>query len=93
MVKIRFRRVGKNKQPYYRIVVTDSRSPRGGRFIETIGHYNPRTEPATVVVKEDKLHEWIRNGAQASESLMKVLVSCGIMKREEPSAGEGKESK
>ena len=83
LVKIRFRRVGKKKQPYYRIVVTDSQSPRGGRFIETIGHYNPRTEPPTVQVKEDKLQEWLKVGALPSESLKRVLVSCGIMKNDE----------
>ncbi len=83
MVSIRFRRVGKKKQPSYRIVVADSRSPRNGRFIETIGHYNPRTEPPTVVVKEEKLHSWIKDGARPSESLERVLVSCGILQKSE----------
>lgn len=82
MVKIRFRRVGKKKQPHYRIVVSDSASPRSGRFIETIGHYDPGTNPATVIVKEDKLQEWMGKGAQPSESLRKVLVTCGILKGE-----------
>ncbi|MDQ7825016.1 MAG: 30S ribosomal protein S16 [Candidatus Eremiobacteraeota bacterium] len=84
MVKIRFRRVGKKKQPSYRIVVADSRSPRDGRFVENIGHYNPRTEPPTIVVKEEKLNNWLKEGAQPTESVRRVLVACGIMKREEP---------
>ena len=79
MVKIRFRRVGKKKQPSYRIVVADSRDPRDGRFIETIGHYNPRTEPPTIVVKEDKVAAWMKEGAQPSESVRKVLASVGIL--------------
>ncbi|MGV8124423.1 MAG: 30S ribosomal protein S16 [Vulcanimicrobiota bacterium] len=83
MVSIRFRRVGKKKQPSYRIVVADSKCARDGRFIETIGHYNPRTEPPTIVVKEEKLHSWIKEGARPSESLERVLVSVGILKKSE----------
>jgi len=83
MVTIRFRRVGKKKQPSYRIVVADSRCARDGRFIETLGHYNPRTEPPTVVVKEDKLNAWIKEGALPSESLERVLVGVGILKKSE----------
>ncbi len=83
MVKIRFRRVGKKKQPSYRIVVADSRDPRDGRFIETIGHYNPRTEPPTVVVIEEKVASWMKEGAQPTESVRQVLESVGILKRAE----------
>ena len=64
MVKIRLRRMGAKKQPTYRFVVTDARSPRDGRFIEIVGHYNPRTEPKTLVVNEEKVKEWLAKGAQ-----------------------------
>ena len=81
MVKIRLRRMGKKKQPSYRIVVADSRSPRDGRFVENIGHYNPRTLPAaTVVVKEDRLNDWLGKGAQPTDSVRRVLVASGHMK-------------
>ncbi len=80
MVKIRLRRMGKKKQPSYRIVVADDRSPRDGRFIENLGFYNPRTATATVVVKEDRLTDWISKGAQPTDSLRRVLVASGHMK-------------
>ena len=67
MVRIRLRRMGAKKQPTYRFVVSDARSPRDGRFIEILGHYNPRTEPKTVVVNQDKAKEWISKGAQPSD--------------------------
>mgnify|MGYP006296246375 FL=1 len=63
MVRIRLRRVGARNQPSYRIVVADKESPRDGRFLEIIGHYNPRTEPSTIVVDEDRLYHWLGNGA------------------------------
>jgi len=63
-VSIRLRRVGSNRRPAYRVVVADSRSPRDGRFIEIIGHYNPLTEPPTVKIDHAKAQEWIRKGAQ-----------------------------
>ena len=69
MVKIRLRRVGAKKKPTYRVVVADSRSPRNGRFIENIGHYNPRTDPPTVVIKEDRALYWLSVGAQPSEAV------------------------
>jgi len=93
MVKIRFRRVGKKKQPSYRIVVADSRDPRDGRFIETIGHYNPRTEPPTIVVKEEKVASWMKEGAQPTESVRMVLESVGILKREEKAEKPAKTEK
>jgi small subunit ribosomal protein S16 len=81
MVRIRLRRVGAKHQPSYRIVVAEKESPRDGRFLEIIGHYNPRTEPATIVVDEDRLYHWLSNGAQPSDSLLQVLKSRGSWDR------------
>jgi small subunit ribosomal protein S16 len=83
MVKIRLRRVGAKKQPHYRIVVADSRSPRDGRFIETIGHYNPRTEPATVEVDQARALYWLSVGAQPSEAVKRMLDKLQVMARAE----------
>jgi len=77
MVKIRLRRVGAKKQPSYRVVITDSRSPRDGRFIENIGHYNPRTEPPTVVIKEERALHWLAQGAQPTEPVDRMLRKMG----------------
>ncbi len=88
MVKIRLRRVGAKKQPSYRVVVADSRSPRDGRFIEIVGHYNPRTEPPTVVLKEDRIHYWLGVGAQPSESVERILKSQGFFGSEEEASEE-----
>ena len=66
-VKLRLTRVGKTKQPQYRIVAADSRSPRDGRFIEILGHYNPRTDPSTLTVDNDKAVKWLRQGAQPTD--------------------------
>lgn len=79
MVKIRLRRVGAKKQPSYRIVVADSGSPRDGRFIELIGNYNPRTDPPTVRVDEERALHWLRAGAQPTEAVAKFLRDLGIM--------------
>ena len=79
MVKIRLRRVGAKKQPSYRIVVAESGSPRDGRFIETIGHYNPRTDPPTVHVEEARALHWLREGAQPTPAVAKMLRDLGIM--------------
>ncbi|CAN5851821.1 hypothetical protein BH24ACT6_BH24ACT6_04980 [soil metagenome] len=76
-VKLRLTRVGKKKQPHYRIVATDSRSPRDGRFIEILGHYNPRTEPSEIKVDNDKAVGWLRNGAQPSDRVRKILEISG----------------
>ncbi|MEA2433350.1 MAG: small subunit ribosomal protein [Actinomycetota bacterium] len=73
MVKIRLKRVGKKKQPSYRVVVADSRSPRDGRIIESIGHYNPRSEPSEIVIDTDRANYWLGRGAQASETVGKLL--------------------
>ena len=81
MVKIRLRRVGAKKQPSYRVVVTDSRAPRDGRFIEAIGFHNPRTEPETVQVKEDRALHWLSVGAQPTEAVARLLDKQGTMAR------------
>ena len=78
MVRIRLTRVGAKKQPSYRVVVADQRSPRDGRFIEIIGHYNPRTEPPTFVIQEDRVLYWLRQGAQPSEALAPMLKKAGV---------------
>jgi small subunit ribosomal protein S16 len=77
-VKIRLLRVGKAKQPSYRVVVADSRSPRDGRIIETIGHYGPRAEPSTVDINADRALAWLRQGAQPTEQVQKLLTTMGI---------------
>ncbi len=83
MVRIRLRRVGAKKQPSYRIVVADSRSPRDGRFIEVIGFYNPRTEPETVTIQEDRALHWLGVGAQPSEAVHRLLKKQGTSGRYE----------
>ena len=77
-VKIRLMRVGKRKQPTYRVVVADSRSPRNGRIIETIGHYGPRNEPSKIDINGDRALDWLRKGAQPSESVQKLLTISGV---------------
>lgn len=81
MVKIRLRRVGAKKQPSYRVVITDSRSPRDGRFIEIVGFYNPRTEPPTVEIKEDRALYWLSQGAQPTDAVAGLLTRQGTMGR------------
>ncbi len=78
MVKIRLRRGGKKNQPSYRIVVADSRSPRDGRFIETLGHYNPLTEPETVKFDKVKALKWVANGAQPTDAVKRMLNKAGV---------------
>ena len=78
-VKIRLMRVGKKKQPTYRVVVADGRSARDGRAIEIIGHYNPRTEPVEFVVDEEKAKSWMAKGAQPSDTVLRLLRSAGIV--------------
>ena len=72
-VKMRLTRVGSKKNPIYRVVVADSRSPRDGRFIEIIGRYNPQTEPSTIELNENKVREWLGKGAQPSNAVQKLL--------------------
>lgn len=79
MVKIRLRRMGAKKNPYYRIVVADSRSPRDGRCIEEIGAYNPLTEPATITVDAEKAKTWIKNGAQPTDTVRGLLKKAGVL--------------
>jgi len=74
-VSIRLRRTGTTKRPAYRVVVTDSRSPRDGRFIEVLGHYNPLTQPPTVKIDRAKVEAWIRKGAQPSNTVKKLLAN------------------
>ena len=76
-VRLRLMRMGKKKQPTYRIVAADSRSPRDGRFIEIVGTYDPRREPSAVTVDNDKAVEWLRKGAQPSERVQKLLQISG----------------
>jgi small subunit ribosomal protein S16 len=78
-VKLRLMRMGKKKQPTYRIVVADSRSPRDGRFIEIVGHYDARREPSVIQVDNDRAVHWLRNGAQPSETVAKLLTLSGAM--------------
>ena len=78
-VKIRLRRTGAKKAPTYRVIVADSRSPRDGRFIEEIGHYNPRTEPVEIVINEEKAKVWLKNGAQPTETVKSLLKKSGIV--------------
>ena len=79
MVKLRLRRMGAKKAPFYRIIVADSRSPRDGRCIEEIGVYNPLTEPATINVDVEKAQTWIKNGAQPTDTVRGLLKSAGVM--------------
>ena len=79
MVKIRLRRMGAKKAPYYRVVVADSRYPRDGRFIEEVGYYDPMTEPATVKLEGEKIAQWLANGAQPTETVKALFKKSGII--------------
>ncbi len=79
MVKMRLRRMGAKKAPFYRVVVADSRYPRDGRFIEEIGFYNPTTEPAEIKINADKAKAWIAKGAQPTETVKSLLKKSGIV--------------
>ena len=78
-VKIRLRRMGAKKAPFYRVVVADSRFPRDGRFIEEIGYFNPMTEPAEVKIDADKAKKWIANGAQPTDTVKALLKKNGVL--------------
>ena len=80
-VRIRLKRMGAHKAPFYRIVVSDSRSPRDGRFIEEIGYYNPLVEPAKISIDEEKALKWLQNGAQPSETVRSMLRKAGVLKK------------
>ncbi|MFH1638821.1 MAG: 30S ribosomal protein S16 [Chloroflexota bacterium] len=81
MVKIRLRRVGGKKKPSYRVVVADIRSPQNGAFISIIGHYNPLTDPETVVINEEAALSWLRKGAQPTDTAARLLSKVGIMEK------------
>jgi len=80
-VRIRLKRMGAHKAPFYRVVVSDSRSPRDGRFIEEIGVYNPVAQPAQVQIDEEKALKWLKNGAHASDTVRSLLSKAGVMKK------------
>jgi small subunit ribosomal protein S16 len=93
MVRLRLRRVGRKKQPSFRIVAADKEAPRDGRFLEIVGFYNPRTEPETVTLKEDRVYHWLSNGAQPSDAVARILKTTGAMDRYERfKAGEDLET-
>ncbi|MDB4868446.1 MAG: ribosomal protein [Cohnella sp.] len=79
--RIRLKRMGAHKAPFYRVVVSDSRSPRDGRFIEEIGVYNPVAQPTQVQIDEEKALKWLQNGAQASDTVRNLLSKAGVMKK------------
>jgi small subunit ribosomal protein S16 len=81
MVRIRLRRIGLKGQPTYRIVAADKESPRDGRFLEILGVYNPRTQPATIHIKEDRVYHWMKNGALPTESVAQVFKTAGVLDR------------
>ena len=81
MVKIRLRRVGAKNRPSFRLVVADSRAPRDGAFISIIGHYNPLTEPETVVIDEEEALKWLRQGAQPTATATRLLSKAGIIEK------------
>ena len=89
-VKLRLTRIGKKKQPQYRIVVADSRSPRDGRFIEILGHYDPRQDPSVLTVDNDKAIKWLADGAQPTERVAKLLQISGAMEQFEAAKASSK---
>ena len=84
MLKIRLRRTGSKKKPSYRIVVADARAPRDGAFINIIGHYNPLTDPETVVINEEEALRWLNQGAQPTDTAARLLTKVGIMEKFKP---------
>ena len=91
-VKLRLKRMGTKKRPFYRIVAADSRSPRDGRFIETVGTYNPITEPAEIKVDEEKALSWLSKGAIPTDTVRSILSNQGIMKKYAESKNASKKS-
>ena len=83
LLRIRLRRVGKKKQPSYRIVVADVRSPRDGAFVEQVGHYNPLTDPPTVVLDHDKVQRWLGVGAKPTDTVGRILKAQGVVEKAE----------
>ena len=89
-VKIRLKRMGAKKAPFYRVVVADSRSPRDGRFIETVGTYNPIVKENNVTVDEEKIAKWINNGAQPTDTVKSLLSKSGVWSKIKNTKKEGK---
>lgn len=92
-VRIRLKRMGAKKNPFYRVVVADSRSPRDGRFIEQIGHYDPVAVPARVEIREDRALEWLHRGAQPSDTVRSLFRRLGIMRKYEEGKKERAEAR
>lgn len=92
-VKLRLRRMGSKKRPFYRVVAADSRSPRDGRFIEEIGYYNPITEPADIKINEEIALKWLKNGAEPTDTVRDIFSKQGIMKKFHESKMTKKEDK
>jgi small subunit ribosomal protein S16 len=80
-VKIRLRRIGAKKKPIYRLVIADARSPRDGRFIETVGRYNPLVDPPQISVDEERVHQWLKWGAQPTETVKSLLARVGVWQK------------
>lgn len=81
MVRLRLRRVGSKRQPSYRLVAADSETPRDGRFLEVVGHYNPRTEPATIKLDEARIYDWLGRGAKPTDSVGQLFRTAGLTDR------------
>ncbi|MBN8580105.1 MAG: 30S ribosomal protein S16 [Anaerolineae bacterium] len=81
MVRIRLRRIGLKGQPTYRIIAADKEAPRDGRFLEILGVYNPRTDPATIKINEERIYHWMKNGAQPTESVAQIFKTSGTLER------------
>jgi len=81
MVRIRLRRVGLKGQPSYRIVAADKENARDGRFLEILGFYNPRNNPSSLTIKEERIYHWMKNGAQPTESVAQIFKSVGVLER------------
>ncbi len=92
MVKIRLRRVGAKKRPSYRLVVADVRAPRDGAFIEIIGHYDPLTDPETIVINEEKALRWLKEGAQPTDTAARLLTKAGLIEKSKTSKEKHKTS-
>ncbi len=90
MVKIRLRRVGAKKKPSYRLVVADIRAPRDGAFIDIIGHFDPLTDPETIVINEEKVRYWLSQGAQPTDTAARLLTKAGIVEKSKTSRKETK---
>ena len=90
MIKIRLTRTGATKKPHYRIVVADARAPRDGRYIDLLGHYDPQTEPTTIVVDAAKAARWVSQGAQMTETVEKLFARAGVLEQVKAAPTEAK---